>query len=101
MTRNRTFALITATVVALAALTGSAAAAPGNSGAQDGNADGHDAGPPGDLPGPVPDFVTEIHAQIQAFLDGSLDDLGAAVRGVVGGEHADNGDDESSAGSTR
>jgi hypothetical protein len=98
-TRPRSLALVAAALVALTALTGTAAAAPGNTD-QANSSDDHEAGPPGDLPGPVPDFVEEIHAQIQAFLDRRVDDLGAAVSDIAG-SNADTGDDESSDGSAR
>lgn len=57
-------------------------------------------GPPTDMPGQVPDFVTEIHDLINQHIDGSLDDLGAAISDVTpdesdGAEDADGeGDDD-------
>lgn len=50
-------------------------------------------GPPADLPEQVPDHVSEVHQRIVAFLDGELDDLGAAVSDVT----PDHGDDAESA----
>lgn len=40
------------------------------------------------MPAQVPDHVTEIHQRVNDFPAGSIDDLGAAVSGVVS-----NGDD--------
>lgn len=101
MTRKRTLALVVVaiTTITLTAFAGAATATPGNG---NGNADrtnsddGHQAGPPDDLPGPVPDFVAEIHAQIRAFLDGGLDNLGAAVSDIAG-SNADNSSDSGEA----
>jgi hypothetical protein len=55
-------------------------------------ADEERRGPPTDVPGQVPDHVSEIHQRIVSFLDGELDDLGAAVSDVTpkdGDESAD------------
>lgn len=55
-------------------------------------ADKERRGPPTDVPGQVPDHVSEIHQRIVSFLDGELDDLGAAVSDVTpkdGDESAD------------
>jgi hypothetical protein len=53
-------------------------------------------GPPVDMPDPVPDFVSDIHQTIQNYLNGSIDDLGAALGDVTpGGESTDTtGDDD-------
>lgn len=40
-------------------------------------------GPPGGLPDVVPDFVSEIHATIDEFLGGSIDNLGQALQDTV------------------
>ncbi|MFB6188121.1 MAG: hypothetical protein ABEI86_14825 [Halobacteriaceae archaeon] len=41
-------------------------------------------GPPDSLPEPVPDFVPRIHEQIQKFINGTIDQLGKSIAGIVG-----------------
>jgi hypothetical protein len=88
--RHVTVALLALLVVGA----GAAVATPGQApdSAQDGNSqNGHegapaDAGPPTDLPTQVPDFVSSIHEQISGFLNGTVDDLGAAISGLTPGD---------------
>lgn len=46
-------------------------------------------GPPVEMPAPVPDHVSRIHELVGQFLEGSIDDLGAAVSDLVGGDDPD------------
>jgi hypothetical protein len=41
----------------------------------------------------VPGFVSELHSTIGAYLDGSIDDLGAAVSDITPGEAGENATD--------
>lgn len=46
------------------------------------NADG--VGPSDGLPAQVPDHVSDVHDRIDAFLDGSIDDLGQSLSDLLG-----------------
>jgi hypothetical protein len=52
-------------------------------------------GPPADMPGAAPDFVSEIHATINDYLSGAVEDLGSAISEVTpGGETGGDADEE-------
>lgn len=42
-------------------------------------------GPPAGLPDAVPEFVSDIHGAIEAHLEGTIEDLGDAIRSIVPG----------------
>lgn len=52
-----------------------------------------DQGPPSDMPAPVPDHVSQIHEEINSFLDGEIDNLGHALSDLLGND-GDSGDAE-------
>ncbi|WP_135821151.1 hypothetical protein [Halostella litorea] len=100
-------------LAALLLATGAAAAMPGNAPdhAQPANettnesaqagppadvpADDADRGPPVDMPEQVPDHVSAIHEEINAFLDGTVDDLGDAVSDLTPADGDGSADDAS------
>lgn len=45
-------------------------------------------GPPTDMPGAAPDFVSELHATINDYLSGAIEDLGSAVSEITPGGEA-------------
>lgn len=51
-------------------------------------------GPPTDMPGAAPDFVSEIHASINDYLSGAVEDLGSAVSEITPGGEAGGEADE-------
>jgi len=51
-------------------------------------------GPPADMPGAAPDFVSEVHATINDYLSGAVDDLGSAVSDITPGGEAGGDADE-------
>jgi hypothetical protein len=52
-------------------------------------------GPPADMPGAAPDFVSEIHATVNDYLSGAVEDLGSAISEVTpGGEAGGDADEE-------
>ena len=51
-------------------------------------------GPPADMPGAAPDFVSEIHATINDYLSGAVEDLGSAISEVTPGGEARGDADE-------
>lgn len=79
-------------------------AAPSDAGAQADDATNDDsagppdaAGPPSDMPDPVPEFVHDIHGQIDGFLDGSVPNLGAAIADVTPGDESAGADADDTA----
>jgi len=42
-------------------------------------------GPSDGLPAQTPEFVSEIHETVESFLDGTVDDLGETLQGLLGG----------------
>jgi hypothetical protein len=46
-------------------------------------------GPHADMPGAAPDFASEIHATINDYLSGAVEDLGSAISEVTPGGDAD------------
>jgi len=51
-------------------------------------------GPPADMPGAAPEFVSEIHATINDYLSGAVEDLGSAISEVTPGGEAGGDADE-------
>lgn len=59
----------------------------GQAGPGDAPAVGDDAvsvGPSDGLPPQAPEFAGEIHETVESFLDGTVDDLGETLRGLLG-----------------